>query len=401
MKNIQTKYFLIGLSISFLVLFTFFLGGLADRVFVIKPLDYFTSRSTRISLSNSGSNLTNYSGTTLRQMMQEGEHNVADVAQKASESVVTISIRTQQRVIDPNGIFDSFGFFGLNNQEARLEEIQRDIGTGFVVDGGLIVTNKHVVGDLVAEFKVIDHQDNEYAVTQIYRDPSLDLAILHVDNFNAPALILGNSDQIRVGEPVIAIGTALGQFRHTVTTGVISGVGRSITAAGVDKIEDLQNMLQTDAAINPGNSGGPLINSEGEVVGVNVATATADNISFAIPINIVSSAINTFNETGQFDRPMLGVNYSIVTEQAALFNEVPQGAYVVEVVSGSVADKSGIQSQDIIVEFDGEKITETQDLAQLINQKKVGSKVKIKIWREGEFQDVDVTLTSNINNNLP
>lgn len=401
MKNKQTKYFLIGLSVSLIVLFSFFLGGLADRVFVLKPLDYFFSRSNRISLSTSESNLSNYQGSSLRQMMQEGEHNVADVAQKASESVVTISIKTQQRVIDPSDIFGSFGFFGLNNQEPRFEEIQRDIGTGFVVDGGLIVTNKHVVGDLTAEFKVIDYQENEYSVTQIYRDPSLDLAILHVDNFNAPALALGNSDRIRVGEPVIAIGTALGQFRHTVTTGVISGVGRSITAAGVDKIEDLQNMLQTDAAINPGNSGGPLINSAGEVVGVNVATATADNISFAIPINIVSSAISTFNETGQFDRPMLGVNYSIISEQAALLNEVPQGAYVIEVIEGSVAEKSGIQSQDIIVEFDGEKITETQDLAQLINQKKVGSKVKIKIWRVGEYQDIEVTLTSNINNNLP
>ncbi len=401
MKNKQTKYFLIGLSVSLIILFSFFLGGLADRVFVLKPLDYFSSRSNRISLSTSESNLSNYQGSSLRQMMQEGEHNVADVAQKASESVVTISIKTQQRVIDPSDIFGSFGFFGLNNQEPRFEEIQRDIGTGFVVDGGLIVTNKHVVGDLTAEFKVIDYQENEYSVTQIYRDPSLDLAILHVDNFNAPALALGNSDRIRVGEPVIAIGTALGQFRHTVTTGVISGVGRSITAAGVDKIEDLQNMLQTDAAINPGNSGGPLINSAGEVVGVNVATATADNISFAIPINIVSSAISTFNETGQFDRPMLGVNYSIISEQAALLNEVPQGAYVIEVIEGSVAEKSGIQSQDIIVEFDGEKITETQDLAQLINQKKVGSKVKIKIWKEGEYQDIEVTLTSNINNNLP
>jgi len=401
MKNKQTKYFLIGLSISLIVIFSFFLGGLADRVFVLKPLDYFSSRSNRVSLSMSQDSLSSFQGTSLRQMMQEGENSVADVAQKASESVVTISIKTQQRVIDPSSIFESFGFFGLNNEEPKFEEIQRDIGTGFVVDGGLIVTNKHVVGDLTAEFKVIDYQENEYSVTQIYRDPSLDLAILHVDNFNAPALTLGNSDQIRVGEPVIAIGTALGQFRHTVTTGVISGVGRSITAAGADKIEDLQNMLQTDAAINPGNSGGPLINSEGEVVGVNVATATADNISFAIPINIVSSAISTFNETGQFDRPMLGVNYSIISEQAALLNEVPQGAYVVDVVEGSVADKSGIQSQDIIVEFDGENITETQDLAQLINQKKVGSKVKIKIWRGGEFQDIDITLTSNINNDLP
>lgn len=401
MKNKQTNSFLIGLSLSLIILFSFFLGGLADRIFVIKPLDYFSSSSNRISLPKSESNQSDFSGTSLGQMMQRGEFSVADVAQKASESVVTISIKTQQRVIDPSSIFESFGFFGFGTEEARFEEIQRDVGTGFVVEGDLIVTNRHVVSDLTAEFKVIDFQDNEYFVTQIYRDPSLDLAILHVDNFDAPALKLGNSDEVRVGESVIAIGTALGQFRHTVTTGVISGVGRSITAAGADNIEDLQNMLQTDAAINPGNSGGPLINSLGEVIGVNVATATADNISFAIPINIVSAAISTFNETGQFDRPMLGVSYTLISEQAALLNEVPQGAYVIEVTEGSVAYDSGIQTQDIIVEFDGQKITETQDLAQLINKKKVGSKVKIKIWRAGEFQELEVILKSTNINNKP
>ncbi len=397
MKNKQTKYFLLGLAVSFLVLTSFFLGGLADRLFVIKPLDHIAQRSTRTSLPATESHIPDLSQTSLGKMMQEGGYSVADVAQKASESVVTISIKKQQRVIDPSSIFGNFGFFGFEQEEIQLEEVEQDIGTGFVVEGNLIVTNKHVVSDLSAEYKVIDNQDQEHEVAQIYRDPTLDLAILQVKDFKASALFLGDSDKVRVGESVIAIGTALGQFRHTVTTGVVSGVGRSITAAGAGHYEDLQNMLQTDAAINPGNSGGPLINASGEVIGVNVATAAADNISFAIPINVVKSAIENFNETGQFDRPMLGVSYTIISEQAALLNEVPQGAYVIEILEGSTAQEAGVQVQDIIVEFDGQKITESQDLAQLINKYKVGSKVSIRVWRSGKFNNISATLKSSNN----
>jgi serine protease Do len=153
-------------------------------------------------------------------------------------------------------------------------------------------------------------------------------------------------------------------------------------------------MLQTDAAINPGNSGGPLINSRGEVIGVNVATASADNISFAIPINVVRSAIDNFNETGQFDRAVLGVSHSMITEQAALVNEVPQGAYIIEVMEGGSAQQAGIQPQDIIVEINGEHLTEEYNLDQVINQQRVGSKVKMRLWRKGKFIELDVVLAS-------
>ncbi len=264
-----------------------------------------------------------------------------------------------------------------------------------MVEGNLVVTNKHVVGDLRAEYKIIDSHEKEYQVGKIYRDPLLDLAILQVVDFSAPALGLGDSDSLRVGEPVIAIGTALGQFRHTVTTGVISGVGRSITAGDGTKVEDLQDMIQTDAAINPGNSGGPLINGRGEVIGVNAATAVADNISFAIPINVVRAAITNFNETGQFDRPMLGVSYAMITAQAALANEIPQGAYLMEVREQSPAAKAGLKAHDIIVEFDQQKLTEGIELAQLINQQKIGKKVAVRYWRDGEFQETTVIMSSN------
>ncbi len=388
----QQKSFFLGLLVSIFIIASFFLGAVAERLFVLQPLDYIFDRPTDSVVTTKSE--TEYPETSLGEMIQEEGYSVADVAEAASESVVTVSIKQQRQVLEPGDIFDPFGFFGFRQQEIQLEEVQQDIGTGFVVEGELIVTNKHVVEDVNAEYLIIDKHDQEFKVTDIYRDPSLDLAILQVRDFEAPALALGDSDQVRLGEPVIAIGTALGQFRHTVTTGVISGIGRSITAVGAGQYESLQNMLQTDAAINPGNSGGPLINDRGQAIGVNVATTRADNISFSIPINVVKAAINNFNETGQFDRPMLGVRYSMISEQAALVNEVPQGAYVVEVLPGSSADQAQIQPGDIITEFDGQQLSENYELAQLINQQKIGSRVEVRLWRDGQFQIVDVVLQS-------
>jgi len=398
MKNQQFKPYLVGLLVSVVVIASFFIGAIADRLFIIKPLNNFVER-TSVADSNGESRLTVSQNTSpLGLMMQTGKTAVADIAEKASESAMTVSIKTQQRVIDPSSIFSQFGFLGFNQSQARIEEIQKDIGSGFVVAGDLIVTNKHVVADATAQYLIIDQDDQEYEVTEIYRDPTLDLAILQVKDFSAPALALGDSDQLRVGEPVIAIGTALGQFRHTVTTGVVSGVGRSITASGpAGQFEDLQNVIQTDAAINPGNSGGPLIDDQGYVIGVNVAMASAENVSFAIPINVVKAALNNFNQTGQFDRPMMGIHYSVISEKAALLNEVPQGAYLVEISVGGSADEAGLVVGDIITEFAGEKIDEQNKLAELINQQKIGTKVILKIWRAGKEKQLTVILKSNQN----
>ncbi len=391
MKNKQLKSFLIGLLVSVVVITSFFLGGIADRLFVLKPLDFFMEQSNFEQTGRSQQT------SELGQMMAGGDYSIADVAQQASKSVVTVSIKKQQRVIDPRSLFGQFGFFGFDRNGGSVEEIQQDIGSGFVVEGNLIVTNKHVVSDPQAEYSVIDNNDNEYPVTEIYRDPTLDMAILQVKDFSAPTLALGDSDEVRVGEPVIAIGTALGQFRHTVTTGVVSGLSRAITAGGMSGFENLENVIQTDAAINPGNSGGPLINARGEVIGVNVATAAAENISFAIPINVVRAALENFEETGEFERPMLGVRYSFISERAALANEVPQGAYIVEVIEGSSADNVGLQEGDIIVEFAGEKIDETNELAKLINQQTVGARVNVEIWRNDEKQQLLIRLQKNQN----
>ncbi|HOZ81035.1 MAG TPA: trypsin-like peptidase domain-containing protein, partial [Candidatus Woesebacteria bacterium] len=267
---------------------------------------------------------------TKKEIVNE-ESVVTRVVEKATPGVVTISMKKD--------------YYFLGN-------IEEDIGTGFIIsEDGLIITNKHVVGDLGAEYKVIVGKDEEVAVKNIYRDPTNDLAILKIDKKGLQTLSLGDSEKIKVGQTVIAIGTALGEFRSTVTTGVISGLKRGLGGG-------LEDVIQTDAAINPGNSGGPLLNSEGEVVGVNVAVSrSGQNIGFALPINMAKEMIANFQKTGQFNRPYLGVSYRIISKQAAEFNKVPQGAFIQIVAKDSPAEKAGIKVGDIITKIDDQEIT--------------------------------------------
>jgi len=237
-------------------------------------------------------------------------------------------------------------------------------------------------------------------VEKIYRDPINDLAILQIAGGDKlKTLELGDSDSLKVGQFVIAIGTALGEFRHTVTTGVVSGLGRGIVAGdGFSDFEQLDNVIQTDAAINPGNSGGPLLNSAGQVIGVNVAVSSSgENIGFALPINVVRESLENFEATGRFSRPMLGVSYRMVSKDTAILNEVPEGAYVIDVMAGSSADEAGIKPGDIITEVDGQKVGEIKGgLANVINTKKVGDQVSVKLWREGEMREFAVILKEQV-----
>jgi len=385
------KHFLAGLAVSAIFIVGFFFGGIADRIFVIKPLDYITNRN---GAGNSNGSFSSRLGSLIDQKGGSGL-SVADVAEVASESVVTVAIKTNQPVYKNMGFGGLFGF--QVPQVDRVEQIQRDIGSGFVVsEEGLIVTNKHVVSDDRAEYLVIDSADIEHKVEKIYRDPTNDLAILKVVDLKAPALKLGDSDAIRVGESVIAIGTALGEFRHTVTTGVVSGLGRGIEATdGFSGVESIDDVIQTDAAINPGNSGGPLLGDNGQVIGVNVAvSAQGENVGFALPINVIKASLANFNETGQFDRPFLGVRYALISEQAALMNEVPQGAYIQEIVAGSPAEAGGLEVGDIITKFAGQNLKETT-LAELINKQKIGSKVEVELWRSSEKMTVQIQMKAS------
>ena len=287
---------------------------------------------------------------------------VINAVKKASPSVVSIGIVRTVPIVEryfEQRIFGDFEVVVPQIREKGTEKQEVGGGSGFIVsEDGYIVTNKHVVSDTQAKYKVIIGKDETVEVIDIYRDPVNDLAILKVNKTGLTPVEMGDSDKLKVGQTVVAIGTALGEFRSTVTKGVISGLGRGITAGGFGVgMEKLEDVIQVDAAINPGNSGGPLFDSNAKVIGVNVAVSqSGQSIGFALPINLVKASVDNFRQTGEFDRPYLGVAYQMISEKAALLNEVPVGAYVQTVIKDSPAAKSGLQSGDIITEIEGQKL---------------------------------------------
>ena len=328
--------------------------------------------------------------TTRFEIIDE-ESVVTKVVEQATPSVVTISI--SKTTVSLNDLF----YFGVSKEEI----IEQDIGSGFIISAdGLIVTNKHVVADTAAKYRVIIGKDEVVEVKEIYRDPMNDLAILKIDRVGLTPVEMGDSDKLKVGQTVIAIGTALGEFRSTVTKGVISGLGRGIVAGGsLIGTEKLDGVIQTDAAINPGNSGGPLLNSKGQVIGVNVATSqNGQSIAFALPINLIRASIDNFKATGEFERPYLGVEYRVISKTAAAQNKVPMGVYVQRIVAGSPAEIAGIKPGDIIMEIDGIKLDDEKDgtLISILNKKKIGDTIPVKIWRENKEGEVVVKLEKKV-----
>ena len=381
----RIKKYLIVFAFTLVVVTAVLGGALADRLFGLKPLDFLVKRDTQ-----------SFKMGNVDQRILNEESVVISVAENVSPSVVTVSIKTPERSVLQ---YDLFG--GLRRRVEGGQE--QDIGTGFVIsEDGLIVTNKHVVSDAQSSYKVITKDDKEYDVKQISRDPLNDLAILKVDpslgsNTALKPIDLGDSDNLKVGQFVVAIGTALGEFRHTVTTGVISGLGRGITAGDPfeGSVERLDGVIQTDSAINPGNSGGPLLNSAGQVIGVNVAVAqTAQNIGFAIPINVVKKALQEFERSGKFaSKPFLGVKYQTISQDTANLNAVPQGAYIVEVVAGSPAENAGVVAGDIVTKIDTEQLGEDKELSDVVGGKFAGSVVTLEIWRDNATLSLSATLS--------
>lgn len=382
------KGFLVGAAIGLIVLVSMFAGAIADRLFVFRPLDALMQRQGIVATN----------GTTEGTVLLREESAVISVAEDVSPSVVTVAVQTPQRRV--------LQFDPLQGFRTQLEEGgPRDIGSGFIVsEDGLVITNKHVV-DAEGQYIVITDDGETHEVVAIHRDPANDLAILETNIRGYKPVRLGNSDSLRVGQFVIAIGTALGEFRHTVTTGVVSGLGRGIVAGSAFEgfVERLDNVIQTDAAINPGNSGGPLMNAAGEVIGVSVAVARgAENIGFALPVNLVKDGMEHFAQSGTFaTKAFLGVEHGMITREAALLNEVPQGAYVSRVLPGSAAESAGIVPGDIIIKIDDKLVTDYEGgLADLISQYSVGDRVTIELWRQlpgqtaGETIVTEATLSS-------
>ncbi len=340
---------------------------------------------------------------------------IVDVVARASDAVVSVVItkdipvleRYYERV-DP---FEDFGFFGGGFEVPRVRQLgteEREVGGGtgfFVSSDGLLVTNRHVVDDEEARYSVVTNKGKHYEAEVLVRDTRLDIAVLRVADIpegEHSHLAFGDSSALLPGQTVIAIGNALTEFRNSVSVGVVSGLSRTITAGdryGGD-VERLDGVIQTDAAINPGNSGGPLLNLKGEVVGVNVAVAGgAENIGFAIPSQMVSSAVASVREHGEIRRPYLGVRYIELSDTVARNNELPVsygawlkgGAEGPAIIKDSPAARAGLREDDIIVSFNGISL-EDRPLGTLVQGGSVGQTVTLEYLRSGEHRTVDVVL---------
>ena len=332
--------------------------------------------------------------TVTREIVESEGNLINTIARDVSPSVVSVNVtstRTQQ---------DFFGF-------GRQFESQ-SAGTGVILSNdGVVITNRHVVPEGTSSVSVTlaDGEEREAEVVgRTNASDPLDIAFLKISDTSGLDLVpanIGDSDAVEIGDRVVAIGNALGQFQNTVTSGIISGFGRDIEAFDGGGVETLQNLFQTDAAINSGNSGGPLVNAASEVIGINVATANASNISFAIPINDVKSLIDIVLDEGSLQRPYLGIRYVPINEEVAneLDLEVTEGAYIPvgsperpAILPGSPAETAGLQEEDIITEIDGQKLDERNSVVSILGRKRVGDTVDIKVLRGGEEITLQVTL---------
>lgn len=331
------------------------------------------------------------------------EQAVIEAVKKASPAVVSV-ILTKNVPIFEEYWSSPFQFFPEYRQKGT-EKQKVGGGSGFIISSdGLVLTNKHVVEEADVDYTVVLSNGKKYSAKVLARDPLNDVAVLKINAQNLPTLKLGDSDKIQVGQSVIAIGYALGEFQNTVSVGVVSGVGRNIVAGSSysGKTEELNQLIQTDAAINEGNSGGPLLNLSGEVIGINTAMASgAENIGFAIPINSVKKSIEEVKNKGKITYPFLGVNYIMINEEIKeRYNlSVDYGALIVKdengvsVVPGSPADKAGLKENDIILEIDNKKITKNNPLYKVIASYKPNDKINIKILRKGKEMIIKATLT--------
>ncbi|TSC90878.1 MAG: Protease Do [Candidatus Berkelbacteria bacterium Licking1014_96] len=328
--------------------------------------------------------------TTVTQKLKlEESSKVIDAVEKVSPSVVSIIATAEVP-----------GFFNTTSTE-------RSAGTGFIVTSdGLVMTNKHVVANSSAKYMVYLNTGKSYAATIQATDPFNDLAIIKIEAKDLPVVDFGNPDDMKNGQIVIAIGNALGEFQNTVTTGILSAKERTITATDASGLsqEKLEGLLQTDAAINSGNSGGPLLNLEGQVIGINVAVAQqAENIGFAIPSTLAQSAMESIKRTGKIIRPYMGVRYVSLNPEVSKTNNisVDYGAYIYTmtlsqpaVVPGSPADQAGIKQGDIITAINAEKIDATHSLTRLMQKYQPDDEIEITYLRNGQENKVKIKLSS-------
>jgi len=322
---------------------------------------------------------------------------IVEVAKKVCPAVITIVISKDLPKIE------GFYFFPFGEHQFIIPQIEKGKkektkiggGSGFIVSSdGYIITCNHVVGEPEADYTVILDPKHKYPAKILDRDPLIDIAILKINEKNLSYLELGDSDKIDLGETVVAVGNPLGEFEDTLSAGIVSGLSRKITAYGGMPLRatSLRGLIQTDAAINPGNSGGPLVSLEGEAIGINTAMVMgAQNIGFAIPINYAKKTLEEVMKYGKIRRPFLGVRYFILNKEISHVNKLPvdYGALIVRenlgesaIIKDSAADKAGLKEYDIVLEINGEKISEENPLADILQKYKIGEEISLKILRE-------------------
>ncbi len=341
------------------------------------------------------------------------EDMVMSVVKNVSSAVVSVVATKDVPIMEeyftspfqnlPRGFFPDIKIPQYRQKGTEKKRVSS--GSGFFVSkDGLILTNKHVVADSKAEYSVIMNDGRKLAAKVLVRDPFQDIAILKVEGKNFNFIPLGDSKNIKVGQSAIAIGNSLGEFQNTVSVGIISGLKRRVLVSGnaVTAAEELQELIQTDASINPGNSGGPLLNLNGKVIGINTAMAElAENIGFALPINIAKRDIKDIQEFGAVKYPFIGIRYQAVNAEikakkklsvdyGLLLVKGPKGEPVV--AKDSPAEKAGLKEGDVILEVNGIKMNDANSLMALLNKLRIGDKIKMKIFRNDKEMQLTVTL---------
>ncbi|KKP93131.1 MAG: Protease Do [Parcubacteria group bacterium GW2011_GWA1_36_12] len=339
---------------------------------------------------------------------------IIEIAKKVCPAVITVIV---SKDLPKAENFYSFPFGGKEyvmpklekGQKGKIEKTQIGGGSGFIIsENGYVFTSNHVVADTTADYTVIVDPKRKYPAKVLSRNPINDTAVLKIEGKNLPHLELADSNKIELGEEVVAVGNALGEFTDTLSAGIVSGLSRFITAfGGIDhQMQNLRGLIQTDAAINPGNSGGPLVNMQGQVIGINTAMIMgAQNIGFAIPINYAKKDWQEVKKYGKIIVPFLGVKYVLISKEMAAMNKLPvnDGALVVRealgespVVKNSAADRAGVKEWDIIIECNGEKITMKNPLANILQKCKIGQETILKVLRDAKKIDLKVKLEEKV-----
>ena len=381
-ENVTTKFLALIVGISLLA------GGVGGALF---------SKSINRGVKDEGT-------VVGRQEVVREESAVIDVVDTVSPAVVSVVIyKKLGSLFNRTGpFFFDFGFVEpLPQNDGELRPTGG--GSGFIVaEDGLIVTNRHVVDDKDATYKIVLQDGREFDAEVKATDPVLDFALLKINANNLPTIKFGDSDQIKIGQVVVAIGNVLSEFANTVTTGIVSGVNRRVVAGNGFTSEVLEEAIQTDAAINPGNSGGPLVNLRGEVIGINTAVSQEGQLlGFAIPVNSVKPLIASFRASGRIVRPWLGVRYVMLNAALAAEQKlsVQEGAYIAKgtrgepgVVADSPAAKGGLLEGDVITHVAGKSLTEKRSLSRAIAEFKPGDDLELRVIHVGKEVTLKITI---------